>query len=788
MAEEHAADTMIGRWILDQYHVVRVLAEGGMGCLYLAEQAAMDRYAAIKLLYPKISKKPRLRSRFRQEARAASRLAHPNIVTVYNFGELADGSLFLAMEYIEGVSLAELMGRQHVPLYHALDVCRQSAAALEHAHSKQVVHRDFKPENIMISRATDERYHAKVVDFGIARLTHDSSASDITQAGELIGTPRYLSPEQCRGDTASSASDQYALGLVLYELLAGRPPFEAESTLAYLRMHQHDSPAALSSIGGGELAPYDPVVLRMLSKIPEDRFAEMGQVREELERAHEQARRVYTSDTLDLELNVTRDEPTQTLKGPKILDSTPKVREVALLGDTSPLSEADFRNLQDGAYFHVPVRFVKHDGLGALQRAEEQPSLSIVGLPGGRWKEVWQQSQYKSLSPLLGYIDATPAKTALADAADSFRHLLIGSKPIEPVVLSVASGYVLLSERGGIERLYAGQPVQTLQISSLAAKSPAVDALLDAAREGGVRRQALHALAELAEEMLMNAVLHSPAAKNAASGADVRLPPGREAALSWVVGQRYIAVSVQDSFGALSARDVLSRVTGPALPAAVGSETPGAGMGLRIMSQAVRHLFFAISPGSWCEILALVEREVSDGGRTVSVLQDLGQPQVSLGNRLTMTHRREGDRGFVQLSGEINETSDLAAVFRLDGPLQLDLRGVERINSIGLRNIIDASRAGPNQRPIVAIRCSEAWVRQMNMIPALAEMAEIESILAPYYCARCQRESVEVLSAEQLRGSLPPDLCCGSCSEPMTFDGHPKEYFAFLEGSPEPAD
>src|SRR5262245_40947773 len=211
---------MIGRRI-SHYHVVAALGAGAMGAVYRAEDTRLGRTVALKFPRAEAMIDPGDRARFLREARVASALDHPNIVVLYDVGE-EDGQIFLAMQYVEGQTLRERLSRGAMPVADALGVARSVADALAQAHSRGVVHRDIKPENVLM--AADGR--VKVADFGIATRASETA---LTMTGAMVGTPAYLAPEILRGESASAASDIYALGGVLHELLSGTPAYQGKT-------------------------------------------------------------------------------------------------------------------------------------------------------------------------------------------------------------------------------------------------------------------------------------------------------------------------------------------------------------------------------------------------------------------------------------------------------------------------------------------------------------------------------------------------------------------------------
>src|SRR3712207_6574475 len=214
----------MGKNLIDERYKLRaLLGSGGMAHVYLAHDAVLDRDVALKLLKDRYAENGELVERFRREARSAASLSHPHIVPVFDWGETGDGTYYIAMEYLLGGSLKDhLLQRKTLPPRTAMEVALQIAKALRAAHERGVIHRDIKPRNILIT----DSGHVKVADFGIARAAESTTVSDL---GEILGSVKYMSPEQAMGERVGAASDLYSLGVVLYEMLTGRVPFEVET-------------------------------------------------------------------------------------------------------------------------------------------------------------------------------------------------------------------------------------------------------------------------------------------------------------------------------------------------------------------------------------------------------------------------------------------------------------------------------------------------------------------------------------------------------------------------------
>jgi beta-lactam-binding protein with PASTA domain/predicted Ser/Thr protein kinase len=276
------SDTLINTLFDGRYRVLRRLGSGGMANVYLAEDEELGRRIAIKILNERHAADEQFIERFRREAKNAAGLSHPNIVQIYDRGE-AEGTYYIAMEYLGGRTLKETVAdRQPLPIREAIDYARQILAALRFAHRNGIVHRDIKPHNALM----DDDGRLKVSDFGIARA---GAASQMTEAGSIIGTAQYLSPEQARGAAVDHRSDLYSLGIVLYELLTGTVPFTGDTPVEIAMKHLSKVPEPPSAKRPEIPRALDQVVLRALAKDPDDRYgsaeefdAELAQVAEGL--------------------------------------------------------------------------------------------------------------------------------------------------------------------------------------------------------------------------------------------------------------------------------------------------------------------------------------------------------------------------------------------------------------------------------------------------------------------------------------------------------------------------
>jgi len=240
---------LVGQVLADRYHVVRKLGEGGMGQVYLAEHVKMGRKSAIKVMSPSMVHDPDAVARFNREAANASRISHPNVCAVYDFGETPEGVIYLAMEFIEGEPLTELLAREgELPVTRAGAIFLQVADALQAAHDLGIVHRDLKPDNVMLSRGRDGTDTVKVVDFGIAKAVGARDTQKVTKTGLVVGTPEFMSPEQLAGDPVDGRSDLYALALVFFKMLTGELPFAGTTAQDTMVQRLTDEPATLADV------------------------------------------------------------------------------------------------------------------------------------------------------------------------------------------------------------------------------------------------------------------------------------------------------------------------------------------------------------------------------------------------------------------------------------------------------------------------------------------------------------------------------------------------------------
>lgn len=275
------ADPLIGRVIADNFTLRRRLGEGGMGAVYEAWQHSVGRQVAIKVIGDRVSRNWSAAKRFLREAKLSSRLAHPNIVTIYDFGQAEGELLYIVMEHLSGQTLDQLIKREGaLPPDRVIDIAKQLCRALEAAHAMSIIHRDLKPANIILLEHPGAGDFVKVLDFGIAKSLSDDSLATLTHSGQILGTPVYMAPEAALDGQASVQTDLYSLGVILHHALAGSPPFMADDIRAIIGMHASEPPPPLPNQVPEGLRR---LVLQLLDKQPARRCDSARSVRERLE-------------------------------------------------------------------------------------------------------------------------------------------------------------------------------------------------------------------------------------------------------------------------------------------------------------------------------------------------------------------------------------------------------------------------------------------------------------------------------------------------------------------------
>ncbi|CAM6000373.1 unnamed protein product [Sphagnum balticum] len=305
-------DPLIDMTLADKYLVISEIGRGGMSVVYKGKHTLMDRIVAIKMLQQQLLEDQMSTKRFQQEAQAVSHLSHPGIIGVHDYGIAPTGQPYLVMDYLVGESLSDLIKREHsMPEKRAIGIFMQACDALDHAHKKGVIHRDLKSSNIMLVESEGKTDVVKVVDFGIAKLTPASGKrqQNLTQTGEIFGSPIYMSPEQCMGQPLDVRSDVYSLGVLMYETLSGFPPLMGQTIVETMQMHVTNKPPLFATVRPdlNISKEIEVVILKALEKNPDDRHVDMRACYEALELVNQQ---LISGRTSSATIRVVDPEPT----------------------------------------------------------------------------------------------------------------------------------------------------------------------------------------------------------------------------------------------------------------------------------------------------------------------------------------------------------------------------------------------------------------------------------------------------------------------------------------------
>ncbi len=277
-------DSLIGTVVDGRYLIESTLGEGGMGVVYGARHRMIERKVALKVLKKELAQEGEILDRFVQEAKTATSIGNPHIVDILDFGIMPDGSTYFAMEHLEGTNLTALVG-QRPPASRIAKLAMQVCDGLGAAHERGIVHRDLKPDNIFLIRRANDDF-VKILDFGIAKVSGQTTGPKLTKAGAVFGTPHYMSPEQALGNTVDHRADIYALGVILYELAAGRLPFDGESFMGILTKHIYEVPVPVRALlnNGDCPAQFEAIIQKCLDKKRENRYQSCAELAADLER------------------------------------------------------------------------------------------------------------------------------------------------------------------------------------------------------------------------------------------------------------------------------------------------------------------------------------------------------------------------------------------------------------------------------------------------------------------------------------------------------------------------
>jgi eukaryotic-like serine/threonine-protein kinase len=297
-------DPLIGTILAGNYEILSVLGQGGMGVVYKARHALMDRIVAIKMLQAQLITDSMSVKRFQHESKAASRINHPNVISVFDFGISPTGQPYIVMDFLAGTPLSDEIKKDgQIGVERTIKIMAQACDALEHAHRQGVIHRDLKPSNIVLINFDDDKDFVKVVDFGVAKLLTGTESQKLTQVGEVCGSPVYMSPEQCKGLDLDNRSDIYSMAIVVYEALTGRLPILGKTMVETMFEHVSSPPKSIAEARPDLYIPerLEAVIMKALSKDPKDRHQSMDALRADLEIAIPRAGRSQILRTTPLE-------------------------------------------------------------------------------------------------------------------------------------------------------------------------------------------------------------------------------------------------------------------------------------------------------------------------------------------------------------------------------------------------------------------------------------------------------------------------------------------------------
>jgi eukaryotic-like serine/threonine-protein kinase len=391
------SDALVGSIIDGRYRVEARIGEGGMGVVYRASHVVLKKALAIKVMRSEQAHDGEVVQRFVQEARSSSAIGHPNIIGISDFGTTQDGSVYFAMEYLEGQTLGKAMEDGGIERERAIALFLQITSALEAAHQNGIVHRDLKPDNIFLAKLGGQTDVVKILDFGIAKVKN--AAAKITRTGMVFGTPHYMSPEQAAGQAVDQRSDIYSLGVIMFQVFAGQLPFDAESYMGVMTKHMFDPPPRPSSVKPGLRGSIEDVILMALAKKPEERYQSMLAIKEDFERLR-RGERVSASD-LPIVSGMGDTLPLATLSGQAVIEAGAGRPSAAGARDTALSVEIPIRRRPP---WIVPAIGV---GVAAL--------IAIASISG---REGARDAAAPAVRPPSAAPVAAPAPTAPSPTAD----------------------------------------------------------------------------------------------------------------------------------------------------------------------------------------------------------------------------------------------------------------------------------------------------------------------------------------------------------------------------------
>ncbi len=450
--EGEQGDPLVGRTIDGRYRVEGVLGEGGMGLVYRSKHIVLGKPLAIKVLRPDVSRDEEIITRFRQEAQSASSIGNQHIIDISDFGTLPDGSTYFVMEFLDGSDLTKVIeNQQPIAPARVVHIAKQLCAALGAAHEIGIVHRDLKPDNIYLIKRGGDPDFVKVLDFGIAKV--GGSSSKLTRAGQVFGTPHYMSPEQCSGSGVDHRTDIYAIGVILYEMVTGQVPFDADNLMGILTKHLYEEPQPPSQHRADIPPELEQVVLRCMSKSTEQRYQTMQEL---------------LDDLLRIEQGIAP------MPMPPRMDPTGSFRQSAVQGalPAEPPPAKSKLPLVLGGFFLVLALGGGGAGYALLSKPDEAPVTPPVQTPPTPITPVAQQPETTVAEPERTAETAEPA-------APEAPHVVMVRVVSDPVGAQVWQGGALLGntpieiprptgdETQALELRQAGYDTQSFAISKL---------------------------------------------------------------------------------------------------------------------------------------------------------------------------------------------------------------------------------------------------------------------------------------------------------------------------------
>jgi eukaryotic-like serine/threonine-protein kinase len=437
-------DPLVGTVLSERYRIHKKLGEGGMGAVYLAEHVFIEKKVALKVLAPELSRKADLTQRFLQEAKSASRIGHENVIDISDFGQSPEGLVYFAMEYLPGHDLGHALRDGAMPWSRAKPIIIQICKALRAAHNKGIIHRDMKPENVFLIAKGGTNDFVKLLDFGIAKVQGlGDDAPKLTQTGMIFGTPEYMAPEQAEGKVCDLRADLYAVGCVLYHMIAGQAPFQADSFMAMLTKHLLEEPIKPSKKRPdlGISPALDAIVMKALRKNRDERWKDMDDMLAQLEAVPVDAVGTVSSAAPEQPKPIVRGAETRQMGGGDampIITTTPRVSNTAML-TVGPGQQHDGSEFEDADLSPRPTK-KSNNGILIAAGLLVGGAIAVAALVFGGGKPE------TTVQPSANQVEPT-AKPSVAPTPDPAPVAKIPEPPIAPVPTPVEPTAVHHSSR-----------------------------------------------------------------------------------------------------------------------------------------------------------------------------------------------------------------------------------------------------------------------------------------------------------------------------------------------------